>query len=89
MDGIASRIPAAWIVALAAVAPGAARAAVAPSAPPFDMQSVADRVHSLAVAGRSHAFVPASTSGENGRVAEAITASFRCVDRRWPGTHDV
>jgi len=42
MDRIASRIPAAWIVALAAVAPGAARAAVAPSASPFDMQSVAD-----------------------------------------------
>ncbi|HWE24840.1 MAG TPA: serine protease [Myxococcales bacterium] len=72
MNGLACR--ALFASTLAATIAGSAYGAVVPTPPTLDMRSVADRVHSLAVAVRTHAFVPATARGENG-IAEAVTST--------------
>ena len=77
MDRIVSRaIAGAWSFAAIALSTGAARAAVVvPVLPDLDVQSVADRVHSLGVAVRAHAFVTTGADGKNARIAEAVSSA--------------
>jgi len=77
MDRIVSRaIAGVWMFAAIALSTGAARAAVVvPVLPDLDVQSVADRVHSLGVAVRAHAFVTTGADGKNARIAEAVSSA--------------
>jgi S1-C subfamily serine protease len=77
MDRIGScRSAVAWIAAVSAFVAGSARAAVVvPVSAPLDMQAVADRVHSLAVAVRARAFVSDGAPGGRGHLTEAVTSA--------------
>lgn len=77
MDRIVSRaITGVCTFAAIALSAGAARAAVVvPILPALDVKSVADRVHSLAVAVRVHAFVTTGADGMNARIAEVVSSA--------------
>jgi S1-C subfamily serine protease len=76
MDRIGScRSAAAWIAAVSAFAGSARAAVVVPVPAPLDMQAVADRVHSLAVAVRARAFVSDGAPGGRAHLTESVTSA--------------
>lgn len=76
MAGIRPASASAWFAAACFVASAAARSAVVtPLQPLIDLQTVADRVHSLTVEVRARAFVSNGRSGEGLHVAEALSVA--------------